>query len=69
METKICTQCNLEKHFKDFHKKYTQGKECNCKLGLKHYYENKDKISYQQKNFFDKKRQTITETKQKIYKL
>ena len=49
MENKICTQCNIEKHINDFYKRYSECKDCNIKLGVKHYYDNKDKISMQQK--------------------
>ena len=44
MESKICTQCIKDKHIHSFYKKYTECKECNCKGGLKRFYENKDRI-------------------------
>ena len=49
MESKNCTQCKIEKRIKDFYNKYTECKECNCNRGVKRYYENKDKVSNQQK--------------------
>ena len=49
MESKICTQCNIEKDINNFYKKYSECKDCNIKRGVKRYYDNKDKISNQQK--------------------
>ena len=54
MAGKICNQCNIEKHTKDFHKKYSEYKVCNRTRGLKPYYENKDKKSIQQKLYYEK---------------
>ena len=45
MDTKTCTMCNIEKHINNFHKRYTECKDCNRTRGLKRYYESKDKIS------------------------
>ena len=47
----MCTICNIEKHISNFSKKYS---DCNHARGLKLYYENKDKISNQQKINFEK---------------
>ena len=49
MESKICTQCNLEKHINNFYRNQSEGKDCNSKRGLERYYENKDEIPNQQK--------------------
>ena len=49
MESKICTQCNIEKHINNFYKKYSECKDCNIKRGVKRHYDNKNKISMQQK--------------------
>ena len=46
--------CNVEKHFNIFYKKYSECKDCNIKGGVKRYYDRKDKISKQQKLFFEK---------------
>ena len=54
MESKIYTQCIIEKLIYNFYKKYSECKECNIKRGVKRYYGNKDKISMQQKFFFEK---------------
>ena len=55
--------CNIEERIGDFYKKYTECKNCNSKSSLKRYFENKDKISNQQKIYYEKKRQIVTETK------
>ena len=49
MDTKMCTICNIEKHINNFYKKYTECIDCNRARGLKRHYENKDRISKQQK--------------------
>ena len=55
METKICTMCNIEKDINNRYKKVSECRDCNRTRGLKRYYENKDKISNQQKKFYEKK--------------
>ena len=55
MNTKMCTICTIEKDINNFYKKYSECIECNRARGLKRYYENKDKISNQQKNYIMKK--------------
>ena len=71
MENKICTVCKIEKHINNFYKKYSECKACNIKRGVKRYHNNKDKISNQQKKYYEKKTEinyyknkTITETKE-----
>ena len=59
MENKICTVCNIEKHITNFYKKFSEGKECNIKRGVKRYYGNKDKISIQQKIYYEKNRDKL----------
>ena len=54
MNTKICSMCIIEKHIKNFYKKYSECRDCNRARGLKRYYENKDKISNQQKTYYEK---------------
>ena len=61
MNTKTCTICNNEKDINNFYKKYS---ECNRARGLKRYYENKDKISNQQKIYYEKNRDRILLQKQ-----
>ena len=43
--------CNIEEHINNFYRKYSECRDCNRTGGLKRYYENKDKISNQQKTF------------------
>ena len=59
MEIKICTQCNIEKHINNFYKKYSECKDCNIKRGVKRYYDNKNKISMQQKIYYEKNRDKL----------
>ena len=54
MASKISTKCTIEKHIKDFCKKYTECKNCNRVRSLKRYYEKKDKISIQRKIYYEK---------------
>ena len=56
MESKICTQCNIEKHINNFYKKYSECKDCNIKRAVKRYYDNKNKISIQQKTYYERNR-------------
>ena len=57
MDTKMCTICNIEKHINNVYKKYTECIDCNRARGLKRYNENKDKISKQQKIYYEKNRE------------
>ena len=59
MDTKICSMCNIEKHINNFYKKYSECRDCNRARGLKRYYENKDKISNQQKVYYEKNREKV----------
>ena len=59
MDTKMCTICNIEKDINNFYKKFSDCIDCKRKGGLKRYYENKDKISNQQKIYFEKNREKI----------
>ena len=54
MASKICTQCKIEKHINNLYKNYSECKDCNIKRGVKRYYDNKDKISRQQKKIMKK---------------
>ena len=64
MDTKICSMCNIEKHINNFYKNFTECIDCNRARGLKRYYENKDKISNQQKVYYEKNREKILLQKQ-----
>ena len=52
MESKTCTKCNIEKLMNNVYLKYSECRDCNRAIELKRYYENKDKISNQQKIYF-----------------
>ena len=58
------TMCNIEKHINNFYKKYSECKDCNRTRGLKRYYENKKKLSNQQKIYYEKNREKILLRKQ-----
>ena len=64
MDTKICTICNIEKDINNFYKKYSECIDCNRARGPKRYYETKDKISNQQKVYYEKNRDRILLQKQ-----
>ena len=64
MDTKTCTMCSIEKHINNFYKKYSECRDCNRARELKRYYENKDKISNQQKVYYEKNRDRILLQKQ-----
>ena len=64
MDTKTCSMCNIEKHINNFYKKFSECGDCNRTSGLKRYYENKDKISNQQKVYYEKNRDKILLQKQ-----
>ena len=49
MDSKVCVVCKIEKSFDNFYNKYRECKQCNNKRSTRHYYDNKDKISMQQK--------------------
>ena len=67
MESIICTQCKIEKHINNSYKKYSECKDCNIKRGVKRYFDNKDKISIQQKMYYEKKRDKLLQ-KQNDYR-
>ena len=51
--------CNNDKRINNFNNKCSDGTHCNCRRELKRYYENKDKISNQQKLYYEKSREKI----------
>ena len=51
--------CKKEKLINKLYKKYTECKNCNRTRRLKCFYENKDKISNQQKIYYEKNRDKI----------
>ena len=64
MDTKTCTLCKIEKHINNFYKNYSECRDCKGARGLKRYYENKDKLSDQQKIYYEKNRDRILLQKQ-----
>ena len=67
MENKICTVCKIEKHINNFYRKYSECKDCNIERVVKRYYNNKDKISIQQKIYYEKNREKLIQ-KQNHYR-
>ena len=63
LESKNCTQCNIEKHINKVYRKYSVCKDCNSKRQLKRYEESKAKISIQQKNYYEKNRENYYRNK------
>ena len=59
MDSKICVVCNIEKSIDNFYNKYRECKLCNIKRSTRRYYENKDKISNQQKIYYEKNRDKL----------
>ena len=55
MDKKTCTVCNIETFILNYHKIYSECKDCNIKRGVKRYFDNEDKISLQQKVYYEKK--------------
>ena len=69
MDTKTCTISKSEKHNNNVYKKYSEIRDCNRGRGLKRYYENKDKISNQQKIFYEKKKYYYRNKTIEVYNL
>ena len=68
MESKFCTQCNIEKNiYQQFSQKYSECRDCNIKRGVERYDDNKDKISMQQKIYYEKNRDKLLQ-KQNDYR-
>ena len=59
MESKTFTQCNIEKYINNSNKKQSECKDCNIKRGVKRYFDDKDKISIQQKIYYQKNRDKL----------
>ena len=64
MDSKICVVCNIEKSIDNYYNKYRECKQCNIQRSMKRYRENKDKISNQQKIYYEKNRDRILLQKQ-----
>ena len=59
MDSKICVVCSTEKGIDNFYNKFRECKQCNIKRSTRRYYENKDKLSNQQKLYFEKNRDVL----------
>ena len=59
MDSKVYVVCNIEKSIDNFYNKYRECKQCNIKRSTKRYYENKNKISNQQKIYYEKNRDKL----------
>ena len=66
MDSKICVVCNIEKSIDNYYNKYRECKQCNIKRSMKRYNENKEKISNQQKLYYEKNKVILLATS-KIY--
>ena len=66
METKLSVIWKTEKKIDNFYNKYREGKPCIIKRSTRRYYENKDKITNQQKLFYEMNRELLL-FKSKIY--
>ena len=58
MDSKICVVCKIEKSIDNFYK-YRECEQCNIKRSTRHYYENREKISNQQKLYYEKNRDVL----------
>ena len=59
MDSKICVICKIENSIDNFYNKYRECKQCNIKRSTRRYYENKDKISTQQKTYYEKNKDKL----------
>ena len=60
MDSKICVVCNIEKSIDNHYNKYRVCKQCNIKKrSMKRYNENKEKISNQQKLYYEKNKDIL----------
>ena len=57
----------IEKQINNFYKKFSECKACKIERGVKRYYNIEDKISNQQKIYYEKNRDKLLE-KQKDYR-
>ena len=57
MESKVCVVCKEEKCIDNFYSKYRECKTCNSSRSSKRYFENKCKISNQEKCIMKKTEQ------------
>ena len=48
----ICGVCGNEKRYDEYHRLYRRCDSCNSKHALKYYYNNKDKVLAEKRNFY-----------------
>ena len=60
MDNKVCVVCDTEKSIDNFYNKYRECKQCNIQRSIKRYNKNKEKISNQQKIYYEKKWRCVT---------
>ena len=56
MDSKVCVVCNTGKSIEISYNKYKECKPCIIRRSTRRYYENKDKITKQQKNYYEANR-------------
>ena len=66
MDSKVCVVCNIEKSIDNYYNKYRECKQCNIKRSMKRYNENREKISNQQKLYYEKNK-VILLVRSRIY--
>ena len=59
MDSKICVVCNIEEKIDNFYNKNRECKQCITKRSMRRYYENKEKISMQQKIYYEKNKDKL----------
>ena len=59
MDSKVCVLCKIQKSIDNFYNIYRECKQRNIKRSTRRYYENKDKISMQQKIYYEKNRDKL----------
>ena len=64
---KFAFESKKEKQIRNSFNKQTECKECYCKRVLQRYYENKGKISDQQKNYYEKNWNNLLQKQNIIY--
>ena len=69
MDSKNCVICNIGKSIDNFSNNYRECDQCNIKRSFKRHYENKDKISNQQKIYYEKSGDELLQKQKKIYKI
>ena len=64
MDSKTCSMCKIEEHMNNIYRKYSECRDCNRAKGLKRYNEIINKVSKQQKIYYEKNREKFLLQKQ-----